>query len=57
MSLGNYIDIDADGGDHRNIYSKDGECLVTNPLGESLDPKLRVARAPIAPPTIALIST
>ncbi|RWW83885.1 hypothetical protein BHE74_00007589 [Ensete ventricosum] len=41
-SLGKCIDIDADGRGYRDVYSEYGGHLTVNPLGRSLDSKLRV---------------
>ncbi|RWW21643.1 hypothetical protein GW17_00014188 [Ensete ventricosum] len=42
LSLDKCIDIDADGRGYRDVYSEYGGHLTVNPLGRSLDSKLRV---------------
>lgn len=39
--LNNYVSVDAVSGDRRNIYNKNGGHRITDPLGRSLDSKLK----------------
>ncbi|RZR76504.1 hypothetical protein BHM03_00001318 [Ensete ventricosum] len=53
LLLGYCIDVDANGGDRRDVYGEDVGHLANDPLGGSLDPKLGLSELlplPLVPP-------